>query len=185
MVYLDFTKTFDRVDHTFFLTKLINMRIRGKVFCWRHDFLIGRKTCYHVNWKLSSERNVDRRLFAVLISNCWKWCLPKFASDTSFAYVTRTLAERSRDYNCVYLQNWPIKIYKWATDRNKKLKLQNLKLWVSLGKAEIRTKKPLHGFPFPCFYIKDEALNHSFTSVRDLGVRMECGASFDKLVSLS
>ena len=46
---LDFAKAFDRVDHTILLTKLKNMGISGKVLCWMHDFLTGRKHVVRVD----------------------------------------------------------------------------------------------------------------------------------------
>ena len=59
VVYLDFAKAFDKVDHAILLTKLNKMGISWKVLCWIHDYLTGRKQVVCVNRQLLSEGNVD------------------------------------------------------------------------------------------------------------------------------
>ena len=117
---LEFAKDFDAVDHVILLTKLKNMRISGKVSCWIHDFLTGRKQVVRVNVQLSSVGNVDSGvpegsslgplLFQIIISDI-EDCLD-FASATSSADNTSVLAEMSNESNCVYMQNNLIRIYK-------------------------------------------------------------------------
>ena len=114
-VYLDFTKTFDKVDHSILLTELKNMGISGKVLRWIHNFLTGRKQVVHVNGLLSSEGNVDsgvpqgfslgHLLFLILIADIDDRL--DFESSTSFAENTRILAEISIESNCVDMQNGP------------------------------------------------------------------------------
>ena len=193
VVYLDFAKAFDRVDHTILLTKLKSMGISGKVLCWIHDFLTGRKHVVRVDGQLSSEGNVESGvpqgsslgplLFLILIADIDD-CL-EFASATSFADDTRILAEITRESNCGDMQDDLIRIYNWANDNNMKFNNTKFELMSFSGKSRNLHKPTQHGFTYPCYYTEDGTLIQSVTSVRDLGVEMQCCASFDKQVNLA
>ena len=45
VVYLDFAKAFDKVDHGILLHKARQMGIAGKLGTWLHSFLTGRTQC--------------------------------------------------------------------------------------------------------------------------------------------
>ena len=49
IIYLDFSKAFDKVDHGIFLKKLKKIGINGKVGAWIHNFLSDRQQCVAVN----------------------------------------------------------------------------------------------------------------------------------------
>ena len=53
VVYLDFFKAFDRVDHKILLEKLLAIGISGKLLAWIGMFLIGRKHAVIVDGVLS------------------------------------------------------------------------------------------------------------------------------------
>ena len=53
VVYVDFSKAFDRVPHCRLLSKLTGYGISGKLFDWIEDFLIGRTMKVDVNDTLS------------------------------------------------------------------------------------------------------------------------------------
>ena len=55
VIYLDFAKTFDKVDHSILLNKLKKIAINGKIGVWIHNFLSNRQQCVPVNGKTSSE----------------------------------------------------------------------------------------------------------------------------------
>ena len=54
-IYLDFSKAFDKVDHTILLKKIENMGIKGKLLKWLKEFLTNRQQQVKVNNHLSSK----------------------------------------------------------------------------------------------------------------------------------
>ena len=58
VVYLDFSKAFDKVDHNIVLAKAHNMGVQGKLLDWIREFLTNRKQSVVVNGSLSSPRPV-------------------------------------------------------------------------------------------------------------------------------
>jgi ribonuclease P/MRP protein subunit RPP40 len=56
VVFLDFTKAFDRVDHTLLLNKLPTFGIRGEVLDWVSDYLKDRHFRVRVNGVFSKDR---------------------------------------------------------------------------------------------------------------------------------
>ena len=54
VVYLDFSKAFDKVDHNIVLAKAHNMGVQGKLLDWIREFLTNRKQSVVVNGSLSS-----------------------------------------------------------------------------------------------------------------------------------
>ena len=58
VIYLDFEKAFDKVDHGVFLNKLKKIGINGKVGVYIHNFLSNRQQCVTVNGTTSSEAQV-------------------------------------------------------------------------------------------------------------------------------
>ena len=45
VIYLDFAKAFDKVDHGILLNKLKKIAINGKIGVWIHNFLSNRQQC--------------------------------------------------------------------------------------------------------------------------------------------
>ena len=58
VIYLDFAKAFDKVDHGILLNKLKKIGINGKIGVWIHDFILNRKQCVAVNGTTSSKAQV-------------------------------------------------------------------------------------------------------------------------------
>ena len=54
VVYLDFSKAFDKVDHNIVLAKAHNMGIQGKLLDWIREFLTNRTQSVVVNGSISS-----------------------------------------------------------------------------------------------------------------------------------
>lgn len=52
IIYLDFCKAFDRVDHAMLLSKIIYLRIGGKLIQWVRDFLTRRTQKVRVDGEL-------------------------------------------------------------------------------------------------------------------------------------
>ena len=57
-VYLDFAKSFDKVDHNILLEKVMKHGIGGKIGRWIMEFLRGRKFRVVANGHMSREENV-------------------------------------------------------------------------------------------------------------------------------
>ena len=50
----DFSKAFDRIDHTLVLSMLIHLEVRPSIIPWRADFLTSRKQCFRYHSICSS-----------------------------------------------------------------------------------------------------------------------------------
>ena len=93
VVYLDFSKAFDKVDHNILLKKLQKLGIEGHTLRWLQAFLSNRSQRVIVNGKLSSPHTVisgvpqgsviGPLLFLVLINDIDK--NTKYSSVSSFA----------------------------------------------------------------------------------------------------
>ena len=53
LVFLDFSKAFDVIDHSILLAKLAAMGVRGKLLEWIRSFITGRRQRVRVNGALS------------------------------------------------------------------------------------------------------------------------------------
>ena len=55
VIYLDFAKAFDKVNHGILQNKLKKFEIDGKISVWIHNFLSNRQQCVAINGTTSSE----------------------------------------------------------------------------------------------------------------------------------
>ena len=119
VVYLDFSKAFDKVDFSVLLHKLKSVGIGGKLGCWIYSFLVGRYHYVCVNGCLSTLRSIlsgvpqgsvlGPLLFLILISdidrNVLYSSLRSFADDSRMTKSIKSLADSSafqQDLNSVY-----------------------------------------------------------------------------------
>ena len=58
VIYWDFAKVFDKVNHGILLNKLKKIGINGKIAVWIHNFLWNRQQCVAINGTTSSEAQV-------------------------------------------------------------------------------------------------------------------------------
>ena len=58
VIYFDFSKAFDKVDHDILLNNLKKIGITGKIGVWVHNFLSNRQQCVAVKGTTSSEAQV-------------------------------------------------------------------------------------------------------------------------------
>ena len=58
VIYLDFAKAFDKVDHKILLSKLRNMGIQGKIYQWIESFLCNRQQHIIVDGEISESAEV-------------------------------------------------------------------------------------------------------------------------------
>lgn len=124
-IYLDFSKAFDKVDHSILIDKLKILGITGKIENWIKSFLGGRQQQVIVNGFLSDPVHVKSGvpqgsvigplLFLVLISDIDK---DVSSYTSSFADDTRVTKSILKEEDCRMLQSDLLKVFNWSTDNN-------------------------------------------------------------------
>ena len=170
VIYLDFSKAFDKVDHTIVLCKMKKLGITGKIFHWLKSFLTERKQTVVVNGVKSKPQNVisgvpqgsvlGPLIFLILIGDIDKDVLhsivKSFADDTRATKLVKTIEDVIR------LQEDLQRNYKWTHDNNMKLNSVNFELlWY--GKKKLIKDQTNYTSP------SGEIIN-SNNVVKDLGV---------------
>ena len=108
IIYLDFSKAFDKVPHRRLLTKLKSYGIGGKVLCWSKDFLNNRKQRVTVKWSFSEWRDITSGilqdmvlviiLFLIFINDlpkvvkCW---IKLFADDAKLYQIIKSNQDKT------------------------------------------------------------------------------------------
>ncbi|XP_076051836.1 uncharacterized protein LOC143031623 [Oratosquilla oratoria] len=121
VVYLDFSKAFDKVDHSVLLHKAQNLGIRGKVGLWLYCFLTtGCGGWYKIpvvhndQWSTTGV-SAWPLLFLMHMSDNNEYILQP--SVSSFVDDTRILREVSTDEDAQLLQTDLQALYKWAEEK--------------------------------------------------------------------
>lgn len=125
VIYLDFAKAFDKVDHGILCHKLREIGIGGKVGVWLHNFLNGRKQVVAVNNSVSLNSPVQSGvpqgtvlgpvlflIFILDINNGIHSGVSSFADDTRITGPVRT----PKDVDV--LQCDLFKLYNWQSTNN-------------------------------------------------------------------
>lgn len=176
VIYLDFAKAFDKVDHKILLRKLSLMGVGGGLLDWIQSFLTNRRQAVAVDGCCSPESTVvsgvpqgsvlGPLLFLVHISDIDSGL--RFSQASSFADDTRLLMEVAGEQNCEDLQEDLNRIYEWARENN---------MCFNSSKFEL-----LRYGPHPdASYEYKTSDGHGICqkhSLRDLGVTMEDGGGF-------
>ena len=179
VIYLDFAKAFDKVDHAILLQKLKNIGIDGELLDWISDFLLNRKQVVVVNGILSYLTEVlsgvpqgtvlGPLLFLIYlndITNCLNSCdLSCFADDTRI-YKSISYSEHTK-----LLQDDLINVSNWSLHNNMKLHADKF-VYVNFNTRS--SKFPLANLPFykdNFQYITSEGtILETTDSVLDLGI---------------
>ena len=182
-IYLDFSKAFDKVDHTILLKKLSLIGIRGKVLTWIKSFLTSRTQRVMVNGVLSEPAPVlsgvpqgsvlGPLLFLILIGDIDSEILSSFVS--SFADDTRLFRGITGVGDASSLQTDLEKVYQWAEDNNM---LYNNKKFEALRYGPDQVLKATTSYTAP-----DGSIIPEKDHVRDLGVQMSADGSFQQHVN--
>ena len=135
VVYLDFAKAFDKVDHNIVLAKAYNFGIRGKLLAWIREFLSNRTQSVIVNGVLSTPRPVisgvpqgsviGPLIFLILISDIDKDTLHSLIA--SFADDTRATKGIKCENDAVDLQEDLFHIYQWSVTNNMQIRTTALR----------------------------------------------------------
>ena len=126
VVYLDFSKAFDKVDFHILLKKLKHLGIDGKLGKWLYAFLVGRTQTVVVNGAKSSKIFVKSGvpqgsvlgplLFLILMTDIDEHV--KSSNVSSFADDTRACKGVSSVNDVDLFQSDLLKIYEWAKENN-------------------------------------------------------------------
>ena len=136
VIYLDFAKAFDKVDHDILLNKLKKIGINGTIGVWIHNFLSNRQQCVAVNGTKSSEAQVRSGvpqgsvlgplLFLIDISDINYEITDSIVS--CFADDTRILLGIKDEEDTQMLQKDLHKLYKWTDTNNMKFDANKFEL---------------------------------------------------------
>ena len=182
VIYLDFAKAFDKLDHGITLHKLKALGIHGHLGRWILNFLTNRTQAVIVNGRKSSPQPVisgvpqgsvlGPLLFLVLIGDIDKNVASAFLS--SFADDTRVGNRISEFSDVARLQADLAVIYKWSKDNNMEFNCDKFEL--------LRYRSRLSQE----FQSQSSYLSYNGSSipekqhVRDLGVTLSNDASFSE-----
>ena len=179
MVYLDFAKAFDKVDHGILLHKLKDLRITGKLGVWFFHFLSNRSHFVRLPGGVSNDHPVisgvpqdtvlGPLLFLITISD-----INKDISSSklmSFADDTRIYSKIADVSNCDNLQYDLNMIYDWAITNNMFFNAQKFH-YVSFNTDPTGNKCNVYVNP------KMDIIPHS-SNVQDLGITMSSDCTFN------
>ena len=183
MVYLDFAKAFDKVDHGILLHKVKDLGITGKLGQWFYHFLTNRKHFVRLPGGLSEDHPVisgvpqgtvlGPLLFIIMIADINRDIdsskLISFADDTR---VYRQIADIEE---CELLQQDLNSVYKWASDNNMFFNAKKFH-YLPLSSSKASSKSNIYINP------SMDIIPQS-TDVPDLGIIMSKDCSFDSHIS--
>ena len=177
VIYLDFAKAFDKVDHGILLHKLRDLGITGKIGCWIHSFLTNRYQFVSVNKEKSSRSNVlsgvpqgsvlGPLLFLVLIGDIDSDKQHCFVS--SFADDTRSAAGVTCQTDQENVQQDLKRIYTWSKKNNMEFNNDKFERLTYGSNADLKTHVYLSADNSPI-----PTTNHA----KDLGIKMSADATF-------
>lgn len=183
VVYLDFSKAFDVVDHNILLHKLKGLGIHGKIGKWIHQFLANRTQYVTVEGHASTEAPVlsgvpqgsvlGPVLFLIMISDIDEninSVIKTFADDTK---VTQQICSPE---DSKILQESLEKIYEWARKNNMKFNSSKFNLLRYGNNSELKQ----------CTSYKDpnNEIIKEEDHVKDLGVQMSANLTFTEHITL-
>ena len=183
VVYLDFCKAFDKVDHKIVLDKLHAIGITGSLLRWIGNFLIGRHHIVIVDKSKSEVGEVKSGvpqgsvlgplLFLILISDIDCQLVRSHAS--SFADDTRVVMNVGSEADVAVLQEELRKVYEWA---------ENNAMVFNSSKFDHLEYLPHSHVDFQVeLKIGDGSIIRKPEIVKDLGVLMGKDASFSNHIT--
>ena len=178
VIYLDFSKAFDKVDFNVLLQKLSRLGIGGVIYKWIEQFLTNRRQCVGVNGFISAFVEVlsgvpqgsvlGPLLFLVMMEDIDDSVV--HAIIKSFADDTRAMMGIESSTDMVNLQNDLNQIYSWAKANN--LQFNDLKFEL-MQYGDNESVKDSHQ------YLSSSSVPiESSSIVKDLGIKMSDDCSF-------
>ena len=186
-IYLDFSKAFDKVDHSILLKKLRSVNISGKIWNWIREFLQNREQRVRVNSVLSNSRKVisgvpqgsvlGPLLFLIMIRDIDKDTLDAMVGI--FADDTRIWRDFSNDEDVQILQKELQQAYSWADLNNATFNCDKFEA--------VRFQKRNHAGepPDPVYRAYNNNNTIDFQEhVKDLGVWMSANLTFHEHIQI-
>lgn len=178
VIYLDFAKAFDKVDHGMICHKLRDLGIVGKLGEWLHDFLKDRSQVVVANGATSNDTQIvsgvpqgtvlGPLLFIMALSDMPS--ATQRATVTSYADDTKVSQVIQNPEDTMHLQCELDEIYKWAEKNNMQF---NAEKFQALCYQHARLNAEPIKYTGPGGTAIPEA-----ETVRDLGIYMSNNASF-------
>ena len=194
VIYLDYSKAFDKVDHRVLLAKLRKYGIRGKVFQWIENFLTDRLQTVTVQGKKSSFESVVSSVpqgtvlgpifFIVYVIDQALMLLE--SKSLTFADDTKLLKAIMSMLCCALLQEDLDRVVEWSIANN--MQLHEDKFEVISYCLNTTRNNPLRNLPFSTglgeYLTPSGAEITPSDTVRDLGVHLSNDCSWTHHVSI-
>ena len=182
VIYLDFSKAFDKVDHIVLLKKILHLGIKDNVLNWIKCFLTDRDQSVVVDGAVSENLNVlsgvaqgsvmGPMLFLIYITDIdinMRHCTAlSFADDTRLLGAVRT----EDDYTSIQedLQT----MFEWAEKNNMTFNSSKFEM--------LRYSHPKLSVSELCYVTPDGTTIKQCSHLRDLGIIMNQNANFDQQI---
>ena len=168
VVYIDFAKAFDKVDHKILLYKIKNLGIQGKIYNWIESFLTNRHQQVIVDGEVSESREVKSGvpqgtvlgpvLFLLFINDITEAI--KFANIQCFADDCKLTLEIENENDHQKLQQDIEAAIMWSLLNNMELNMEKFQLLHHGHKEELKTN----------YTLDSKTTLKPSTHVKDLGV---------------
>ena len=178
VIYLDFSKAFDKVDFLITLKKINSLGIKGKVGRWIQSFLTGRSQTVLVNGSKSTACDVKSGvpqgsvlgpiLFLILLGDIDQNVMHSFVS--SFADDSRVTKSVNCQEDIEILQNDLEAIYKWTESNNMVLNDDKFECLRYGPNTDLKTSTGYKSNTGTSIEVKDH--------VKDLGIIMSSDGTF-------
>ena len=185
VVYLDFAKAFDKVDHQILLKKLHAYGVRGKLLTWLNCYLSNRWQTVVINGAHSTPTRVISGvpqgtvlgpLLFILYLNDLNKCI-KHSVVSSFADDTRLKRAINTTHDTTLLQNDLNSSIKWSEENNMLLHQKKFELVThSTGHSNLLQELPFYSELNE--YHTEDAIISPQDKVRDLGVLISSNLSW-------
>jgi hypothetical protein len=178
VVYLDFSKAFDKVDHGLLLEKLRRIGVGGRLLGWIHSFLIGRKQVVVVDGCRSAESHVQSGvpqgsvlgpiLFLIYVADIDREV--QYSMASSFADDTRVLKVVNTIEDAQLMQSDLSVVYDWAVGNNMLFNATKFKLL----RYSANENTLEYNYVSPSGSVIEKENN-----IKDLGILMSDNGTFD------
>ena len=152
VIYLDYSKCFDKVCHNKLLFKLAKYGISGSAYKWVENFLMNRKQHVKVNNAISPSETVrsgvpQGTVLGPLLFLCYSADLPnvvKYSQLSIYADDTKLYKAIRNTNDCLKLQEDLDSIFNWANLWQMELNPDKTKL-LTIGNCKVRNDYVLNG----------------------------------------
>ncbi len=186
VIYLDFAKAFDKVDHAILLAKLEKYGIQGNCLRWIKEFLLNRKQTVVVEGQKSSFQRVISGvpqgtvlgpiLFVIYINDLLS-CI-QYSKGFSFADDTKLIGAISGEHSVKLLQEDLDTVIEWSDVNNMELHEKKFEV-VSYPLNTSKIMRELPFYPLSVEYCTPQGhIISPQDTVRDLGVYVSSNRSW-------